>query len=151
LNSTGKLIPNLILHSGRIHTGDSQAGTVQALSIVGSHIQAVGQTAELLKAADQSTRIVDLKGSCVIPGLTDGHAHIDREGLRHQLPSLQHAQSMTDILDVISDQVRHRPEGSWILTQPIGQPPDFLTDIAHLTPTRFDLDRVSPMLISMQS
>ena len=144
MNSTGKLIPNLILHSGRIHTGDSQAGTVQALSIVGSHIQAVGQTAELLKAADQSTRIVDLKGSCVIPGLTDGHAHIDREGLRHQLPSLQHAQSMTDILDVISDQVRHRPEGSWILTQPIGQPPDFLTDIAHLTPTRFDLDRVSP-------
>lgn len=144
MNSTGKLTPDLILHSGHIHTCDSQTGTVQALSVLGARITAVGQTTELLKAADQSTQIIDLKGSCVIPGLTDGHAHIDREGLRHQLPSLIHAQTLTDVLDVISDEVRHRPEGSWILTQPIGQPPEFLTEVAHLTPTRFDLDRVSP-------
>jgi predicted amidohydrolase YtcJ len=144
LISTGNLIPDLILHSGHIHTGDSQAVTVGALSIVGHRVQAVGQTAELLKTADQKTKLIDLKGSCVIPGLTDGHAHLDREGLRHQLPSLQHAQSLTDVLDVIADEVRHRVEGSWILTQPIGRPPEFLTDVAHLIPTRFDLDRVSP-------
>jgi len=117
---------------------------VQALSIVGTRIQAVGQTDELLKSADQSTQIIDLKGRCVIPGMTDGHAHLDREGLRHQLPSLQHAQSLEDVLDVIADQVRFRPEGTWILTQPIGQPPEFLTDISRLIPSRFELDRVSP-------
>ena len=144
MHSTGKLIPDLILHSGKIHTCDSQLGTVQALSIVGAHIHAVGQTTDLLKAADQRTQLIDLKGGCVIPGLTDGHAHIDREGLRHQLPSLQHSKTLTDILDVIADEVRLRPEGTWIVTQPIGQPPEFLADVAHLTPTRFDLDRVSP-------
>ena len=91
LNSTQKSIPDVIFHSGLIHTGDSKNGTVQALSIIGNRIHAVGLTEELLSAADASTQIIDLKGCCVIPGLTDGHAHIDREGLRHQLPSLQHA------------------------------------------------------------
>ncbi len=144
LNSTQKSSPDVILHGGIIHTCDSQTGTVQALSIVGNRVHAAGLSKELLSAADQSTRIIDLRGSCVIPGLTDGHAHIDREGLRHQLPSLQHAHALRDILDVIADEVRHRPEGAWILTQPIGQPPEFLTDVSHLIPTRFDLDRVSP-------
>ena len=144
LNSTGKSTPDWVLHSGQIHTGDSHSGTVQALSIVGTRIQAVGQTGELLKTADQSTQIIDLKGRCVIPGMTDGHAHLDREGLRHQLPSLQHAQSLEDVLDVIADQVRYRPEGAWILTQPIGQPPEFLTDVSRMIPSRFELDRVSP-------
>jgi predicted amidohydrolase YtcJ len=144
LNSNRKFTPDWVLHNGQIHTGDTQLGTVQALSIIGGRIQAVGQTAELLKAADPNTQMMDLKGACVIPGLTDGHAHLDREGLRHQLPSLESAQCLQDILDVISEQVRQLPEGSWILTQPIGQPPEFSTDVAHLTPTRFDLDRVSP-------
>ena len=144
LNSTQKSIPDVIMHSGLIHTGDSKNGTVQALSIIENRIHAVGLTEELLSAADASTQIIDLKGCCVIPGLTDGHAHIDREGLRHQLPSLQHAHSLQDILDVIADEVRQRPEGTWILTQPIGQPPEFLTNVSHLIPTRFDLDRVSP-------
>ncbi len=144
LNFSRPSTPDVIFHNGHIHTCDAQTGTVQALSIVGNRVQAAGQTEDLLNSADPSTQIIDLKGGCVIPGLTDGHAHMDREGLRHQLPSLQHANSLQDVLDAIADEAQQRPEGAWILTQPIGQPPEFSTDVSHLMPTRFDLDRVSP-------
>lgn len=144
MNSSRPSPPDVILHNGRIHTCDAQTGTVQALSILGNRVQAAGQAEDLLHSADPSTQIIDLKGGCVIPGLTDGHAHMDREGLRHQLPSLQHANSLQDVLDAIADEARQRPEGAWILTQPIGQPPEFSSDVSHLMPTRFDLDRVSP-------
>ncbi|WP_421954773.1 amidohydrolase [Polaromonas sp.] len=142
------VVPTLILHGGRIHTGDATAGTVQAVAIRGHEVLEVGTDAQVLRNAGPDTQRVDLAGRTAIPGMTDGHAHLDREGLRHQLPSLAKASSVEDVLDVIADEVRRHPPGSWIVTQPLGQPPEYQPGPGGLAggriPNRHDLDRVSP-------
>jgi predicted amidohydrolase YtcJ len=141
--------PNLILHGGRVITCNESGDVAQAIALHGSHIAAVGTDQALLATRDANTRLIDLEGRAVIPGMTDGHAHMDREGLRRNLPGFAGARSIDDILDVIAREVRNTPPGTWIVTQPIGDAPEYADPAASLKegryPTRADLDRVSPL------
>lgn len=140
--------PDLILHSACIHTCSGHTEPCQAIALTGPLIAAVGTNADVLALRGPSTRVLDLQGRAVIPGMTDGHAHMDREGLRHHLPDLSDAHSIQDILDVIADEAANTPAGQWIVTQPIGRPPEYQDPLAALKegryPTRRDLDAVSP-------
>ncbi len=91
-----------------------------------------------------ATRVVDLKGKAVIPGITDGHAHMDREGLRNVFPSLGRVRSIRDIQDRIAELARGKKPGEWIVTMPIGDPPYYF-DVPDILaekrwPTRQELD-----------
>ena len=102
-----------------------------------------------MKAArDRSTRVVDLRGAFVIPGLVDAHAHLDREGLKHLLPSLARCRSIADVQALIRAQAAGRPKGEWIVTMPVGAPPFYLDQPGSLRdkrwPTRADLDAAAP-------
>jgi predicted amidohydrolase YtcJ len=142
----------LLLHGGTVIAcdgGGTGTGTVaQAVAIHGNRILAIGRAEDMAALATPATQRVDLAGRTVIPGMTDGHAHLDREGLRRHLPSLQGARCIDDILDRIAHEVRRTPPGTWIVTQPIGEPPEYPDPAAGLRegryPTRHDLDRVSP-------
>ena len=142
------LAPSLVLHGGCIHTGDEKLCRVQAISICGQEILAAGSDADVLRTMGPDTRLINLAGRSVIAGMTDGHAHLDREGLRRQLPSLARAETVEDVLDLIADEVRQRPAGAWIVTQPLGRPPEYHPGPGGLAngqiPNRYDLDRVSP-------
>jgi predicted amidohydrolase YtcJ len=73
---------DLLLVNGRIVTLDDASSVRQALAIEGDHIAATGTTEELRKLAGPSTKIVDLGGRAVIPGLIDSHIHAIRAGFR---------------------------------------------------------------------
>jgi predicted amidohydrolase YtcJ len=95
-----------------------------------------------------ATRVVDLKGRAVIPGITDGHAHMDREGLRNIFPSLGRVGSIRDIQDRIAELARDKKPGAWIVTMPIGDPPYYF-DVPEILaekrwPTRQELDQAAP-------
>ena len=94
------------------------------------------------------TRVVDLEGAVVIPGLVDTHAHLDREGLKFIYPSLERCRSIADIQSLLKREAEHRPPGEWIITMPVGRPPFYL-DAPHglrekRWPTRADLDAAAP-------
>src|SRR5690606_10470261 len=139
----------LILHNGCIRTCDDAGTVVQAIALQDGRIAAVGDDGSILKLRRDDTQVIDVGGRTVIPGLTDGHAHMDREGLRRHLPSLAAASSIDDILDIIALQVKSVPPGTWIVTQPIGKPPEYQDAQRTLKeqryPDRHDLDRVSPL------
>jgi predicted amidohydrolase YtcJ len=102
------------------------------------------------KFVGTNTEIMDLEGKTVTPGFIDGHAHMDREGLKFLYPSLSGAKSIGDLLKIIEQEVKKRKPGEWIVTMPFGEypfysgteSPDFFTEKRF--PNRFDLDRVSP-------
>jgi predicted amidohydrolase YtcJ len=73
---------DLILKNGNIITVDASFTIAHAIAIAGDRIVAVGSEAAVVAHAAPETRIVDLKGKTVVPGLIDGHAHMDREGLK---------------------------------------------------------------------
>ena len=79
---------DLILTNGKIITVDPAFTIAQAIAIAGDRILAVGPDAAMAAMAGPATRVVDLKGKAVIPGITDGHAHMDREALRNVFPAL---------------------------------------------------------------
>jgi predicted amidohydrolase YtcJ len=95
-----------------------------------------------------ATRIVDLNGKTVIPGIVDGHAHMDREALRDVFPSLGRVRSIRDIQDRIAELARGKAPGDWIVTMPIGDPPYYFDVPEGLAerrwPTRQELDAAAP-------
>jgi predicted amidohydrolase YtcJ len=70
-----------ILVDGKIVTADRQGSTRNALAIRGGRIAAVGTDAEMRRLAGPRTRVIDLQGRTVIPGLIDSHMHAIRAAL----------------------------------------------------------------------
>jgi predicted amidohydrolase YtcJ len=67
---------DLILRNGKMITVDGKFTIQQAVAIKGEKIVAVGSDAALMKAErGPGTRVVDLKGKTVLPGLVDSHDH----------------------------------------------------------------------------
>lgn len=142
------IYPDLILTGGKVVTVDADFTIAQAVAIQGDRICAVGSTQDVLALAAPHTRIVELAGKTVVPGLIDGHAHLDREGLRSVFPSLGKVRSIADVQAAIADLVRRAPKGEWIVTMPLGDAPAYADVERQLAegrfPTRHDLDAVSP-------
>ena len=140
--------PDLVLYGGNVVTLDPALHTAEAVAITGDRIAEVGASRDIRRLAGADTRLVDLAGRTVVPGLVDAHAHMDREGLKRRYPSLAGARSIDDVLQRIEPLVKAAAPGDWIVTMPLGDPPYYLDVPANLRekrfPTRRDLDRVSP-------
>ena len=137
-----------ILANGRILTFDAHRPRATALAVAGGRIAGVGDRAVVTSWRDRRTRIVDLRGATVIPGLVDAHAHLDREGLKARYPSLARCRSITDIQALVRRLAAKTPKGEWIVTMPVGSPPFYQDAPGGLAedrwPTRTDLDAVAP-------
>lgn len=66
---------DLILLHGRIHTEDTKRGVAQGLAVRGNTIIAVGTDQEVGAWAGPGTRMIDLAGKIVLPGIIDAHTH----------------------------------------------------------------------------
>lgn len=137
--------PDLVLLNGRI---DSEGRRHEALAVSGEHIAALGSSSAISATVSAGTEVIELGGRTVIAGLIDGHAHLDREGLKERLPSLADCRSIEDIVARIADIARTKKPGEWIVTMPIGRPPGYEDVLAGIAegryPTRRDLDRAAP-------
>src|SRR5215472_7807582 len=137
-----------ILRNGRIVTVDPAFTIAQSIAITGERIAAVGPDEAVAAHAGPATRVVDLKDKTVVPGLIDGHAHMDREALRSVFPSLGRVRSIGNIQDRIAELARKAQPGQWIVTMPIGDPPyywDVPESLAEKRwPTRQELDAAAP-------
>jgi predicted amidohydrolase YtcJ len=65
--------PSIVLINGKVFTGPGNFA--QAVAIEGNKISAVGTTVQIRALADADTRIIDLEGKLVIPGINDAHTH----------------------------------------------------------------------------
>ena len=139
---------DLIVTNAKVATLAPDDSMAEAVAITGDRFSHVGTTGDVRGLAGPATREIDAAGRLVVPGLIDGHAHMDREGLKDTLPSLAGCRSIADILDRIRDLASRTPPGEWIVTMPIGEPPFYEGVPANLSdnrvPTREELDRVAP-------
>jgi imidazolonepropionase-like amidohydrolase len=67
---------DVIFVGAKVLTGDSSRATAEAVALAGERIRAVGSNAEIRPLAGPKTRIVNLRGRTVIPGLIDAHVHL---------------------------------------------------------------------------
>ncbi|MGH7354531.1 MAG: amidohydrolase [Candidatus Rokuibacteriota bacterium] len=137
-----------IFVDGRILTLDPRRPVVRALAVTGPRVAAVGDRTDVKPWRGRGTRVVDLRGATVIPGLVDAHAHMDREGLKLICPSLARCRSIGDIQTLVRRLAAGCPKGHWIVTMPVGAPPFYQDAPGCLAekrwPTRADLDAAAP-------
>ncbi|QWF86041.1 amidohydrolase [Amycolatopsis sp. CA-230715] len=134
--------------NGKVVTVDREFSLAAAFAVRDGVFTAVGGNDEVSELAGAGARVVDLGGQMVLPGFVDAHAHSVYRGIGDAAePSLADAVSVADIVARIGEAAAHANPGAWIVTSPIGEPPDFFGLPEGLAegrwPTRDDLDAVA--------
>jgi predicted amidohydrolase YtcJ len=132
-----------ILINGKIITVDDQFRTVQALAIQSGRIVATGGNEEVQKLKGSATRLIDVQGRTVIPGLIDNHAHYMRAAeYWHREVRLDGVTSRKLALDLMREKVRESKPGEWVVVLG-GWSEEQFTDEARGF-TRKELDEIAP-------
>jgi predicted amidohydrolase YtcJ len=106
---------DLILFNGRVATLDPNRATASAVAIKDGRFLAVGADAEAMGARGPATRVVDLNGRTVIPGLNDSHIHVIRGGLNYNMElRWDGVPSLADAMAMLRDQARRTPPPQWV-------------------------------------
>ncbi len=109
---------DVILTGGKILTVDSEFSVAEALAIEGSRIVAVGNSESIGELAGESTRVIDLQGKTVIPGLIDNHMHFIRAAQRWNLQArIDGVNSRSEALAIIAAKAASMEPGEWVMVQ----------------------------------
>jgi len=107
--------PELILHHGLFTTLDRSNPTASAVAIKDGVFTAVGRDEDVMPQAGPSTRLIDLKGRRVLPGLIDNHLHIIRGGLSYNMElRWEGVRSLADAMGMLKRQVAITPPPQWV-------------------------------------
>jgi predicted amidohydrolase YtcJ len=156
--STGQAgaAPEVIYHGGIVYTGIAGEDLQEAVAVTGGRITEVGKTADILGSAREQTRIVELAGNMMLPGLNDNHVHADtggdqlmewKGGLIFGVPEwLREATTITELQEAIRREAARLGPGEWLvgaLNREIWP--------NQMLPTRADLDAgttANPVLLT---
>jgi len=106
---------DLILHNGLLTTLDRTNPNATAVAIKDGKFLAVGQEQEIIAHAGPDTKVVDLKGKRVLPGLNDNHTHVVRGGLNFNMElRWDGVRSLADAMDMLKRQVAVTPPPQWV-------------------------------------
>ena len=131
---------DLILVNGNIYTVNQRQPRAEAVAVKKDRIVFVGSNDDAKKLKSDKTRVIDLAGKTVVPGLTDSHCHIFGIGERELTLNLEGTNSREDFLAKVKERVAKTEGGKWITgrgwIETFWKPPQF--------PTRNDLDKIAP-------
>ncbi|MBI3636690.1 MAG: amidohydrolase [Candidatus Rokubacteria bacterium] len=109
--------PELVLVNGKVVTVDDRFRIARAVAVRQDRILAVGTDAEVRALAGPETRVIDVGGRTVVPGLIDSHNHMLRAGFRWpQEVRLDEMTSVEEILAAVKARAARLKPGEWILT-----------------------------------
>ena len=138
-------VPSALLHAdilitgARIYTLESVQPQAQAIALRGDRILAVGSDDELEPLRGQGTRVIDGRGTTVVPGFIDAHSHPG--GVNEVTGANVDLRSVAAIQDAMRAQAGKTPPGQWV----IGNKYDD-TKLAEERPVnRQDLDAAVPL------
>ncbi|MEU9227539.1 amidohydrolase [Streptomyces massasporeus] len=141
--------PTLVLTGGQVLTVDAGFTVAEGVAVRGRDILAVGSDAEMRALAGPGTRIVELGGRTVLPGINDSHLHGAAYGMTKPPFALDAGhpavRSLADIAAAVGRAADGAPVGEWIigLGWDAGYLAECLADPGRF-PHRRDLDAVAP-------
>src|SRR3954471_731220 len=106
---------DLILTNGRIYTVDNARPLVSALAARGGRIVFIGSDAEARALAGTSSRVIDLHGGTVVPGIIDAHAHLLGLGNMLSQVNVAGAASYQEVIDRVKAWAKAVKPGQWIV------------------------------------
>lgn len=130
---------DLILLNGKIITMDARDSIAQALAIYEGKILAVGANEAIRKLASPTTRVLDLHGLTVSPGLIDTHCHFDETAVLYEL-ELSNVKNIAEVVEMVRNKAAHLKPGEWITGA--GWDESKLAELRYIRAS--DLDPASP-------
>ena len=112
---------------------------VQALAVRDGRIVATGTDAEIRQLAGPKTKVIDLGGHFVLPGLNDAHVHLANAGAEKLNVNLLGVRSLAEMQARIAERAKTTPAGEWL----VGAGWDHTLWQDSRLPTRQDLDAVA--------
>jgi len=135
-------VDTIVTH-GKILTVDANFRVVEALAIDGGRIVARGTSAEMARYAGRNTKIIDVAGATVVPGLIDNHFHFTRGAdTWHQQARFEGVSSRRDALAILAAKAASLKPGDWIMVQGGWTPRQFADAPGGFTLA--ELDGVAP-------
>ncbi len=104
-----------LIINGNIYTVNSSQPMAQAVAVKADTIMAVGSTEELMQLQGPQTKIIDLQGKTMTPGLIESHAHIMGMGYNQLNVDLMYVQSYDELVNMVSEAAEGMPPGTWII------------------------------------
>ncbi len=132
----------IIFKNGNILTMEKQNPVAEALAVQFGRIYKVGNTEEIEKLTGSATKVIDLKGKTLLPGLIDTHNHFCLYALLTDQADCRPAAGCVrgeDVIEALRAKAETTPPGKWIMGW--GYAPYLLDDKKNLT--RNDLDRAT--------
>ncbi len=105
--------PDLVLTNGKVFTADPGRPWAEALAIRGERIAAVGSAAEVRALAGPQTRVIDLRGRVVVPGINDAHIH-EPWGWPGERADVPESATADQLLATVVEMSKRVPRGAWI-------------------------------------
>jgi predicted amidohydrolase YtcJ len=135
-------IADLALINGKIITVDSEFSLAEAIAVKNGRIQLVGTTKKVKELVGSETKVIDLEGKTVMPGLYDSHLHLVGTGSALEMINCRTPPMMSieDLKKAVAEKVKDAEPGEWIL----GRGWDQAKLREQRNPTRYDFDEVAP-------
>ena len=131
---------DVVFKNGNIYTVNERKPRAEAIAVKSGKIIFVGSNKDAKAYEGKATRVIDLKGNTVVPGMTDSHYHLSGVGAREMNLNLEGITSLEEFLAKVKERVDRAKPGEWVTgrgwIETFWKPPVF--------PTRLDLDKVSP-------
>lgn len=141
--------PTLVLTGGQVLTVDRDFTVTEGVAVRGRDIVATGSDSEMRALAGPGTRVVELAGRTVLPGLNDSHLHGAAYGMTKPPFAIDvghpTVSSIADIAAAVRTAASAARPGEWIIG--LGWDPGYLTECLadpRRFPHRRDLDAVAP-------
>jgi predicted amidohydrolase YtcJ len=144
-----RMTADLMFINGKVITVDQDFSIREAVAIARGKIVAVGSTTEISALRGAHTRVIDLKGKTLLPGINDPHLHAPFFGATRPPLALdltpRHVSSIVDMISLLSQKAKTTQPGEWI--RGFGWDQGALAeckDDPSRMPRKWDIDPVSP-------
>src|SRR5689334_13329152 len=106
---------DVIVMNGRLATQDERRSFASAAAIKDGRFVAVGSDQDVMPYRGELSKVIDLKGRTVIPGLNDSHIHPIRGGLNYNMElRWDGVSSLGEAMGMLSEQARRTPPPQWV-------------------------------------
>jgi predicted amidohydrolase YtcJ len=109
------LSADLALIDANVRTMNPRQPLAEAVAIKENKILKVGSTQEIKKLCGKGTKVINLNGKTVIPGLIDTHIHVADFGRCLMWLDLTNAQSIKELQNLLKEKAKQTPAGKWIV------------------------------------
>lgn len=106
---------DLVIHNGAIYTVDDAMPIAGMVAVTGDKIVAVGNSDDAQKWIGDQTKVIDLNGKAMTPGLIEGHGHFIGLGKAKMRLNLMTTNNYDDMIAMVAEAVKTTAPGEWIL------------------------------------